>query len=590
VPSILSDDRAYTTGRLRMRFRADVCLAILLLLTVFSTCPTAHAARISAPGLHAKAAAADDTVSPVWPTDPVSCDLLLEGDIADGDAAALEREFNTIVGSWHAFSFFLCLRSDGGSVPEALKIARFVLETQRPSIATVVEDGKTCASACALIFLAGNAPAARGALPQRFLHPRGKLQFHSSRLDLSKYKDDMQLLEYLNTSTFEGRGLREKIVDLYRDGLRDEQSVISTFQRFIHQREDLGDPWVRPSLFLELFAQDPSELICVDTVDAVGRWNIQVYGYDPPKSLTKKHYYNVCRNAYNWRSDRFVADDELEEDDELELKKPLLSTKIGERNKASEFFDDRYVMPYQGAMLQLSCVIEITYKYRKDEKKKLDAETQLTVFFTSGGGNRSNLGPTSYFSASTLLPDLPRVRRPRIDATNARSASDFRNYANSLMNGCSYKSLPNLDEATCQSKCSVDAACVAYSHSKVTHACELKHTLTARRFDPTWTTGEPSAGRLSERSSRKFQMKLREIGHDQMRRDRRLDGSVIDVVKIDDDRGGLMCASRCESDRACVAAEYGGASSLCQRFSAVNGSKEVPADRQIVETYIKTQQ
>ena len=156
------------------------------------------------------------------------CDLVLEGVVEEGDAAALEKAFATIVGNANAFSFFLCLRSHGGDLAEAVKIAQFLLNTQRPSIATVVEDGKTCASACAIIFLAGNVPARVGAWPQRFLHPRGKLLFHSSHIDLDRYTDK-QLLEYLTEPTSDPRGLKRKIVDLHKGGLRDVQSVIATY-------------------------------------------------------------------------------------------------------------------------------------------------------------------------------------------------------------------------------------------------------------------------------------------------------------------------------------------------------------------------
>src|SRR6266487_973969 len=429
-------------------------LAILVLLWVLGFYAAANAANISAPGLHAKAVNAGGDISPYWPTDPVSCDLLLEGDVVDGDAKELERQFAAIK-HLNQFTFFLCLRSDGGNVSEALKIARFVLDTNRPSIATVVEDGHRCASACALIFLAGTAPAPRGEWPQRFLHPRGRLQFHSSRLDLGKFKDDMQLLDFLRTSTFEGRGIKDKIVGLYRDGLRDEQSVISTFHRFTYQREDLGDPWVRPSLFLEMFAQDPSELICIDTIDAVGRWNIQVYGYDPPMTPTKRHYFNVCRNAHSWRSDQFVADAEglEEENDKFEVKKPPLTVKLGGRNKASEDFDARFVVPFQAPMAQLSCVIEVKLDRMirvshmehpatlLPSRRKHNAATDLTVFFIGGNGVQgvqAKLGPTSYFAASTLLPDLPGVHPPRIEFATPTSPGDFRTYPDSVMNGCSY--------------------------------------------------------------------------------------------------------------------------------------------------------
>jgi membrane-bound ClpP family serine protease len=159
---------------MQMRRRGSAFATLMALVALIST---AHAAQISAPGLHAIAVKENDKISTYWPTDPVKCDLILDGDIVEGDAVTLKQKFETIVGSWNAFSFFLCLRSLGGSVPEALKIAKFILDTQRPSIAAVVEDGQICASACAFIFLAGNAPAARSAWPQRFLHLAGNCAF-----------------------------------------------------------------------------------------------------------------------------------------------------------------------------------------------------------------------------------------------------------------------------------------------------------------------------------------------------------------------------------------------------------------------------
>src|SRR5262249_4894131 len=123
----------------------------------------ANAATITAPGQHIGAIRADPKkTDPDWPTDPALCDLVLEGNITEGDAKAVEQAFQSLVGREYSLIFFLCLRSDGGDLREAVQIAQFVMRTQRPSIAPVVEDGRTCASACAVIFLAGNAPARVG--------------------------------------------------------------------------------------------------------------------------------------------------------------------------------------------------------------------------------------------------------------------------------------------------------------------------------------------------------------------------------------------------------------------------------------------
>jgi len=49
----------------------------------------AYGAKITAPGLHVKASNADA----YWPTDPVLCYLVLEGDLEEGDAQSIEQSF-----------------------------------------------------------------------------------------------------------------------------------------------------------------------------------------------------------------------------------------------------------------------------------------------------------------------------------------------------------------------------------------------------------------------------------------------------------------------------------------------------------------
>ena len=54
----------------------------------------AHGATITAPGLHIGARRADaKKIDASWPTDPVLCDLVLDGNIAEGDAKAFATAF-----------------------------------------------------------------------------------------------------------------------------------------------------------------------------------------------------------------------------------------------------------------------------------------------------------------------------------------------------------------------------------------------------------------------------------------------------------------------------------------------------------------
>ncbi|WP_050418976.1 PAN domain-containing protein [Bradyrhizobium tropiciagri] len=545
-----------------------------LLAALMCACAPANAATISAPGFHVSAYNKNNKVDAYWPSDPVKCDLVLDGEIVEGDAASLKRDFEKIVGTFNSFSFFLCLRSGGGSTSEALKIAEFVLETQRPSIATVVEDGQTCASACALVFLAGNAPARKGAWPQRFLHPRARLLFHSSRVNLDKYSDDALLL-YL-TAAASQKNLKETVTGLYKSGLRDVQSIMSTFKKEVYETENLSGPWVPPSLFLEMFSQDPEEWVCVDTIDAIGRWNIQAFGYSPPKALSSQNYLNVCHSAYNWRLDRFVADDDSNDNDAGKIAVKTVKPKK-QKNQDPEF-DVQYRLPYQAPLLPLTCSIKVRY----GDSGVLDQEADLEVSFEGGTALVSRLNSTAFFSAEKLLWDFGNEEPAKADAGAEKS---FASYPNSQMNGCTFKNIKGVDEKACQSACSRDAMCAAYSHSKLTSLCELKHTLTARRLDPTRTSGVPSEVKSIE-SSREVRMKFKTLEDG-----KRLRGSVISSVKINDDSGnqGELCSSSCQLDSSCLAADIESGSSLCRKLSSVDGLTAAPAN-QAVDTYVKSQQ
>jgi hypothetical protein len=561
----------------------------------------ANAADITAPGLHVKAFEANPKkIDEHWPSDPVSCDLVLDGEIKEGDAATLERKFAALVEdarkrieSWWTITYFLCQRSTGGDLREAVKIAQIVLDAPQP-IAAVVEDGQTCASACALIFLAGKAPDVGGrvARPHRFLHPRGRLLYHSTQVDLSKFSNE-ELLTHLMGPTTDPRGLKDKITDLYRDGLRDVQNVIAAFQRFTFYREDLGESWVRPSLFLEMFGGDPDEWICVDNVDAVGRWNIQVYGYQPPKPPGKQNYSNVCRNAYHWRSDQFAAGETLLR--EGKLKRPPASTSLHGRTKGNARFDDRITIPFEGRGALLTCVVELEYAYGK-AKRELDAESTLTTFFLPpappGTVSVAELAPTAFYPAATLLRDLPGVR-PALDGGGGRSrpAVGFTSYANTVMNGCSYKLISKTGRDACQAACAADPDCQGYSHNKITQTCELKNTLTALRLDPLWVSGSPSSGPAPRRSIRSYAMVAYPVATET---DARIEGKLIDEAKIDTEKNPEACSDRCKSNPMCLAAELktSDAGGVCRLFSEVTGLRQIQQSEPFstVWTEIKKQQ
>lgn len=96
--------------------------------------------------------------------------VFAEGDIFDGDAERLQtflqsqsREKRTVV----------YLASPGGSLYEGIRLG---LLFQSENIQTVVEGGRSCASACALAFLGGTD---HSGYPWRSASDNGRLGFHS---------------------------------------------------------------------------------------------------------------------------------------------------------------------------------------------------------------------------------------------------------------------------------------------------------------------------------------------------------------------------------------------------------------------------
>jgi hypothetical protein len=104
---------AQGAGELKMRARSTLTLFILALafsVDLLLLMSVAQAADITAPGLHRKAFTANENeIDKYWPTDPVLCDLVLEGEIEEGNAASLEQKFQTIAGEGSIFLRISCV-------------------------------------------------------------------------------------------------------------------------------------------------------------------------------------------------------------------------------------------------------------------------------------------------------------------------------------------------------------------------------------------------------------------------------------------------------------------------------------------------
>lgn len=109
--------------------------------------------------------------------------ILATGPVESGDTANLER---FIRGHPRKKSIAIYLASPGGSLYEGMKMGRFF---KRFRIKSVVEGGKSCASACALAFLGGHD---NNGWPWRSSSNNSKLGFHAFSSDKNLNTNDTQ--------------------------------------------------------------------------------------------------------------------------------------------------------------------------------------------------------------------------------------------------------------------------------------------------------------------------------------------------------------------------------------------------------------
>lgn len=217
------------------------------------------------------------------------CPILLRGKIVVGDygrvlaavdhAGLSEYWPEAVSGASHS----ICLDSTGGSFVEGLRIANHV---RNLSIGTRVPSDARCYSACAVIFMAGRIKGEESDGVYRYLHVKGKLGFHAPYAEISEGK------LYTSQDIEEFYDLANRTNSEFIK-LANNRSVFSSFSI------------MQPSLIQELLATPREDILKIDTVEAVLRWQIRVYGYEMPnRSDNRQLLAQACENFLNWSSDR----------------------------------------------------------------------------------------------------------------------------------------------------------------------------------------------------------------------------------------------------------------------------------------------
>ncbi len=217
--------------------------------------------------------------------DPImGCFLTLKGEIKKGDASTIGlrlTQAQEVFSSSTPLTFSLgynndvrikkriCLDSPGGSLSEAIKIAKLIYTNW----GTAVGKGNICESACSVIFMAGSVSPEddRGPIAQRILHPMGKLGFHAPSLQIS-----------------EGEYSAESVSNAYNIALKGIGQIydIAGFIKF------------PSSLIGEMIATPPGNMMYIETVGQAARWNITIAPSVSINRIDQLAVINACNNHY----------------------------------------------------------------------------------------------------------------------------------------------------------------------------------------------------------------------------------------------------------------------------------------------------
>ena len=218
------------------------------------------ASLISATTVGAAEIRVDGTVNDDW--DELR-KITLVGKIVSGDARRLEQmiaeDDRTIV----------FLRSTGGDYREGLKLAQLFKSRQ---VRTMVDNGDTCYSACAIAFLGGSAYGEEGTQPfARAIAPHARLGYHAPFIEVA-----------------DGELTADSVEAAY-------DHAIKTVTDFVRAAGGLG---VSAEVAADMMTPQRTSLYKVETLRDLARIGIQLQGLGAPVALTASMARNLCINGW----------------------------------------------------------------------------------------------------------------------------------------------------------------------------------------------------------------------------------------------------------------------------------------------------
>lgn len=215
--------------------------------------------------------------------DPL-CLIELSGEIVKGDLQRfVSLAGETLPGSDGETTWknTMCLNSPGGNLAEGTALAG---EIYKRGITTVIRNGHSCYSACAIMFMMGIAQGSEMGWPSRKMHKNARLGFHRPYLDIDS--DEKVSIKALAFGYDEAQKALLQIFNLANS----PSGPLTT------------RPMMKPDLVQAMIAHVGNDFYMIDEVNKAGRFDIEVFGYQEPKDINAQTAFMACDNAFYWES------------------------------------------------------------------------------------------------------------------------------------------------------------------------------------------------------------------------------------------------------------------------------------------------
>ncbi|MEI8698128.1 hypothetical protein [Mesorhizobium sp. ISC15] len=216
-------------------------------------------------------------------SDSTNCVMGIRGEIVQGDFEKFVTLGKILLPGSDGESTSgnrVCLDSPGGSLSEGVEFAKYFYHD---GIGTVIDDGQECYSACAIMFMMGTATGAEVSFVNRKLHVGGKLGFHRPFIDIpSGSSIDISAMRFVYDAAL------SSALDLI--AIANSKSPWSS------------QPMMKPDLIQGMLQHIGNDMLMIDTVDKVGRWDIEVIGAVESSLLSEEQAFYACENSLQWQN------------------------------------------------------------------------------------------------------------------------------------------------------------------------------------------------------------------------------------------------------------------------------------------------